>query len=281
MKTLSKFLAYKIKTIAIVDTCGDGPEAMLPYWDAEIVGFKIVHVPEELQSVAEMTAFIQEHAQAAICSHRLGSYHAPLFYGAELAAALYDADIPTLLVTQYLDIDQHSSLRLWRDKLPVVLDFYEFNHTTLLHYLNMCVRELQGRILESRLPYRVMIGVECIGGMAEDQYIDVSVDYWNHYQRIRMPFALIPPELREQIEPGSWLFAMVNVGAEYAHELYFRDFSLAPEPQFDESLTYCINVLDDINEREHPFLWFEKQQVYAHQFGVETFDVNKDKAMQN
>lgn len=276
MQTLSKFLSYKIKTIAIVDSSSSGPEETLPYWDAEIAGFSTVHVPEELQTIPEMVAFIQEHAQAAICSHRLGSYHEPQFSGAELAASLYDAGIPTLLVTRYLEIDQHSSIRRWRDKLPVVLHLREFDFSTLRHYLDLCVSELQGHIPESRIPYRVMVGVEHIEGMAGDQYVDVSIDYWDRYQRIRMPIEVFPADLRDQIEPGTWLFAMVNVGAEFAHELYFRDFSLAPEPQFDESLTYCVNVLDDINESENPFLWFEKQQVYAHQLEIEVFGASKD-----
>ncbi|GCE17871.1 hypothetical protein [Dictyobacter kobayashii] len=249
---------------------------MLPYWDAEIAGFSTIHVPQELHTIPEIVDFIQEYAQAAICSHRLGSYNESLFYGAELAAALYDAGIPTLLVTQYLEIDQHSSIRRWRDKLPVVLRLREFDFSTLGHYLDLCVSELQGHIPESRIPYRVMVGVEHIEGMAGDQYVDVSLDYWDRYQRIRMPLEVFPPELRDKIEPGSWLFAMVNIEAEFAHELYFRDFTLAPEPQFDESLTYCVNVLDDINESEHPFLWFEKQQVYEHQLEVEVFGASKD-----
>ncbi|GHO88946.1 hypothetical protein [Dictyobacter formicarum] len=276
MQTLSKFLSYKIKTIAIVDSSSSGPEVTLPYWDAEIAGFSTVHVPQELQTIPEIVAFIQEHAQAAICSHRLGSYQAPLFYGAELAASLYDAGIPTLLVTQYLEIDQHSSIRRWRDKLPVVLHLREFDFSTLRHYLDLCVSELQGHIPDSRIPYRVMVGVEHVEGVAGDQYVDVSIDYWDRYQRIRMPIEVFPAELRDQIEPGTWLFAMVNVGAQFAHELYFRDFTLAPEPQFDESLTYCVNVLDDINESENPFLWFEKQQVYAHQLEIEVFGASKD-----
>jgi hypothetical protein len=275
MKTLDKLLAYKIDTIAIVDNDGDdGPEMMLPSWEAGIAGFKTIHVPQSLQSIPAIVDFIQKHAQAAICAHRLGTYKHPLFYGAELAAALYDAGIPTVLVTQYLDIDQHTSIRRWREKIPVVLHFCEFESSTLGQHLDFCVKELQGNVPQSRLPYRVMLGVEHVEGMEGNQYIDVSVGCWDRHQRVRMPMALIPPPLRAQIEPGSWLFAMVNVEADYAYELYFRDFAVAPEPQCDENLTYCVNVLDGVNESEHPLLWLEMQRIYDHPIEIDVFNVN-------
>jgi hypothetical protein len=275
MKTLNKFIAYEITTIAIVDNDGSaGPEMMLPHWEADIAGFKTVHVPQNLQSIPDIVDFIQKHAQAAICSHRLGTYQHPLFYGAELVAALYDAAIPSLLVTQYLDIDQHTSIRRWREKLPVVLHLREFESSTLRQNLDLCVHELQGRIPEDRLPYRVMLGVECIEGVPDDQYIDVSIDRWDIYQRVRIPMTLIPPPLRARIEPGSWLFAMVNIDAQYSSDLYFRNFAVAPEPQFEENLTYCVNVLDGLTESEHPLLWLETQSNNDQSTEIDVFDSN-------
>ena len=159
-----------------------------------------------------------------------------------MAATLYDAGIPTILVTEYLDIDQHTSIRRWREKVPVVLHSSELESSSLGQHLDFCINELQGNIHQSRLPYRVMLGVENVEGMGGEQYIHVSVDRWDMHQRVRMPMALIPPSLRAQIEPGSWLFAMVNVEADYAYDLYFRNFPATPEPEFDENLTYCVNV---------------------------------------
>ncbi|GCE25713.1 hypothetical protein KDA_11970 [Dictyobacter alpinus] len=276
MQTLNKFLSYKIKTIAIVDSASEGPEMTLPYWDVEFAGFAIVHVPEDLQTIPEIINFVQEHAQAVVTSHRLGGYGEPMFYGAELAAALYDLGIPTLLVTQYLDIDQHSSIRRWRDKLPVVLELHEVEPFMLRQHLDLCVNELRGYVPESRLPYRVMLCIESIQGDADERYIDVSVDYWDHHQRVRMPMSLLPADLQATVVAGSWLFAMVNIKAEYAHELYFRDFLPAYAPECDENMSYCVNVLDDINVSENPMLWFEKQQMYEQELEVEEFTLIKN-----
>ena len=280
MRTLNKCIAYKINTVAFVDNDGaNGLEMMLPHWEAGIAGFETISVPRNLQSIPTIVDFIQKHAQAAICSHRLGTYKQPQFYGAELAAALYDSGIPTVLVTQYLDIDQHTSIRRWREKLPVVLRLREFDSSTLKEKLDLCVNELQGRIPEDRLPYRVMLGVENIEGMTGEQYIDVSVDRWDMDQRVRIPMTLVPPSLRTQIEPGSWLFAMVNVDAQYSSDLYFRNFAMAPEPQFEENLTYCVNVFNGIDDSEHPLSWLEANAINDHFTDIDVFsdnDMGKD-----
>jgi hypothetical protein len=262
MQTLSKLLTYEIATVAFVDCIDSATEITLPYWDAELSGFRVLHIPRELSTLDEIVSYIEAHADAAVCAHRLDY---PNLCGAELAAALYDRGIPALLVTQYLDIDQHSSIRFWRSRLPRVMHLRHVDAETLAAGLKFCVAELQGRIAEERMPYRVMVGVEHVEGVVgpqgevDQQFVDVSVDYWDHYQRVRLPMTLIPAELRHAVRPQAWFFAQVNIYAERSADLYFRDFALAPPPLFEENLTYCINVLDDVNFCELPLLWFVEQ----------------------
>ncbi len=279
MNALKKFLDYKVKTIAFVDGVTDGPEMMLPYFYADMEGFRTVHVPRPLRSIAEVVSFIQEHAQAAVCSNRLDHLGSNHFSGAELAAALYDAGIPTLVVTQYLDIDQHTSIRKWRSKLPVVLHLREFEAPTIKDYLDFCSSELQGNIPDARVPFQVMLGIDDVEEVAGEGYIDVSVDCWDHYQRVRLPISLVPSHLHSHLKPGSWLFAHVNIHAKWSDELYFREFSRAPEPKYEENLVYCVNVLDGVSVNQNFSFWFEDQKDQEQPFEVDTSEMDKD--MQN
>ena len=270
MNVSTQFLDYKVKTVAFVDGANDGPEIMLPYWYAEMDGFQTIQVPRPLRSIPEIVSFIRDHAQAAICANRLDSVDSSLFSGAELAAALYDARIPTLLVTSYLDIDQHTSIRRWRSKLPVVPHLHDFEAFTIKERLEFCAAELQGSIAPARRPYQVIIGIMDVERRAGECYIDVTVGHWDRHQRVRLPASLLPEHLHAHLAPGSWFFAHVNVGTAWSEELYFCEFAPAPKPEYDEDLVYCIDVLSgtlmhgdlypslkDLEDQDRPF------EVYA------------------
>jgi hypothetical protein len=260
-----------IQTIAIVDNMYSS-ERDLPYWEAEIAGFKTIAVPSELGSLEETIAFIQAHAQAAICTHRLASQGGTRFYGAELVAALYDRKIPALLVTQYTDIDIHTTIRRWRDKIPVILHLRELSFETVTEHLKTCLAELRGDIPETRRPYRVMLNIVDVQEVAGEKVIDVTVGRWDHYQVVRFPITLAPQELHIHMQPEAWLFADVNIGAEYHDELYFRSIALAPTPEYDEDMVYCVDLVQAKREgwdskrweeeytRFSDFSWLEAQQ---------------------
>ena len=148
------------------------------------------------------------------------------FYGAELAAALYDAKIPTILVTQYTAIDFNSSLRKWRDKLPVVFNPHEFDIDTVLDGFDLCMQELQGNFTKERLPHEVLLNIYNIEHDGNERVIDVNIPHdWDHYQVIRFPISLIPSNFHSQIVRNSWLKAEVNTGARFCDELYFRNIT--------------------------------------------------------
>jgi hypothetical protein len=268
---LSALSLPDIQTIAIVDNL-PGSERDIPYWEAEIAGFNTISVPPKLKSMQEIIAFIQNHAQAAICTHRLAPRGNTHFYGAELVAALSDLKIPALLVTQYTDIDIHTTIRKWRDKIPVILHLHQLSSQTVTQYLKVCLDELRGAIPETRKPYRVMLNIVDVQEVAGEKVIDAIVGRWDHYQVVRFPISLVSPDLHAQIKPEAWLFADVNIGAEHHDELYFRSITLAPTPQYDEDMVYCVDLAQAAQEgwdskrweeeytRLSDFSWFEAQQ---------------------
>src|SRR6266496_3321549 len=202
--------------IAFIDEGGsdDSHDLMIPYWEAEIAGFPPARLPEKLQdtfkTMDSLAKEIASQAQAAICTHRLGMLEGKTLYGAQLVAALYDLKIPALLVTQYSDIDKHTSIRKWKD----------------------------------RIPYRVLLEVQNIEGTGEDTVVDVQVGHWDHYQLVRLPLSLIPERFHADTKRGTWFFAHVNIKAKYQEDLYFREFELTTEPEDggDEILVYCEEV---------------------------------------
>jgi hypothetical protein len=231
----------EIQTIAVIDDI-EGSERSLPYWEAEIAGFRTLSVGQELRSMQETIDFICAHAQAAICTHRLAPRGTSHFYGAELVAALYDLNIPAVLITQYTDIDQHTTIRKWRDKVPVVLHLRQATHESLPDAFRTCLAELHNQKPENRKPYRVMLHIVDIQTVEDEPVIDVIVGHWDHYQVVRFPMTLIPMYLHNRIALGTWLFANVNIKADYCEDLYFQAIDLAPEPQYEEDLVYCVNV---------------------------------------
>jgi hypothetical protein len=89
---------------------------------------------------------------------------------------------------------------------------------------------------------------------------------------VRFPISLAPPDLHAQIKPETWLFADVNIGADYQDELYFRSIALAPTPEYDEDMVYCVDLAQAVQEgwdskrweeeytRLSDFSWCEAQQ---------------------
>ena len=246
-----------IQTIAIVDNTYSG-EHDLPYWEAEIAGFKTISIPAKLKSMQEIIVFIQNHAQAAICTHRLSPRGNTHFYGAELVASLYDLKIPALLVAQYTDIDIHTTIRKWRDKIPVILHLRELSSVTVTEHLKECQAELRGEIPANRKPYRVMLNIVDVQEVSGEKVIDVTVGRWDHYQVVRFPISLVPSDLHAQIKPEAWLFADVNIEAEHQDELYFRSIALAPTPEYDEDMVYCVDLAQVAQEGWDSKRWEEE-----------------------
>lgn len=234
---------YPIQTVAVVDDCSDDfYDLPINFSVPEIAGFTLRYVPPTLGSINAITDFIRETAQGAICTHRLLQRGPTYFYGAELAAALYDQKIPTLVVTQYTAIDFNGLLRKWRDKLPVVFNPREFDTDTILDGFDLCMQELQGNFSKERMSHEVQLNVVNIEHEGNEKVVDINIPYgWDHYQIIRFPLSLIPVHLHAQIKRNSWLKAEVNTGARFCDELYFRNIELSEPPDGE---AFAISLLE-------------------------------------
>ncbi len=225
---------YNIQKVAIVDD--DENDAGIEEWEVKQAGFEPIPINRSFKRLEDLAAFIKSEAQGALCAHRLSRYGSAPFYGAKLVASLYDLKIPALLITEFSSIDNDVSIRKWRDKIPVLLNHDEADAESIRRGIEQCLSELHGDPPEARVPYRVLLRVRNIGNEANEEVVDVIIPGWNSRRAVRFPASLIPPDLRDKLAPGVRFFARVNIGADKADDLYFRDFELAPEPNDDDGL---------------------------------------------
>lgn len=222
----------KIQRVAIVDDNTNDADAM-----GELVrdaGFEPVVLKPPFGQVANLLRSVQQQADAAICDHRLrGRAH---FSGAQAVASLVGQRIPAVLVTQYIDIDADVSIRLWRHRVPVLLSRDDADPDRIREGIGLCLREIQGEYLPGRRPWRTLIQIDGTAEESGEPVVEARILSWNPHKVVRFPSALVSPTLRDKITPGAFLFAMVNIGAEKAEDLYFHDFEAAPDPTPEESL---------------------------------------------
>ncbi|SRR6266545_2038898 len=223
---------HEIHRVAIVDDNLADADVM-----GELVreaGYEPVVLPPPFGDVHSLVKVVRKRANAAICDHRLrGLAH---FSGAEAVAELVGVNIPAVLVTQYVDIDADVSIRRWRNHIPVLLSRDEADSDQIAKGLDDCAREINGQYLPGRRSWRTLIQVDGTSDESGEKVVEARVPSWNPHKVIRFPMTLVPPELRDRIVEDAYLFAMVNIGAERAEDLYFSDFEVAPNPAPEESL---------------------------------------------
>lgn len=224
------------KIIAIVDD--DKDLAARTAWDVEEAGYQpFLLTNEHFHNVNELASRIIENSQGAVCDHRLSNSGFANFFGAELVAALYDRKFPSLLITQYTEMD--TSIRKWRHKIPILLSREEADASTISKGIAICKSELCGKIPSTRKSRRTIVRITNIDEEAPESVVDAFVPSWNPHRAVRFPASLIPENLRDLLEPNKTirLFAHVNTSAEKSDDLYFEKFELAPEPDEDDGLT--------------------------------------------
>lgn len=225
----------EIRRVAVVDDDPSQADVM-----SELIrdaGYEpIIIFGPRFERVADLVGKVRESADAAICDHRLQPRGFATFNGAEAVAALLQVRVPSILVTQYIDIDADVSIRLWRHQVPVLLSRDDADPDRIVQGLNECVLAARGEHLPSRRPWRTLIQVDETSEESGERVVDAHIPSWNPHQAVRFPVALVPQPLRPNLAPGVCLFAMVNIGAERAEDLYFFDFETAPEPEPEDVL---------------------------------------------
>jgi hypothetical protein len=223
-----------IRTLAVVDD--DKSLAEIAGWQVEEAGYQPFIVEGSYQNINALANCIVQNAEGAICDHRLSRRGLANFPGAQLVAELFDREFPAILTTQYIAIDTDVSIRRWRHKIPVLLSRDETNALSIRAGLASCLAELRGNIPMTRRPHRVLIRITDLGEESGEEVVDAIVPSWNPKRAVRFPISLVKAELRNTLTPDLRLFALVNIGAETADELYFGSFELAPEPDEDDGL---------------------------------------------
>ncbi|WP_225896126.1 hypothetical protein [Dendronalium phyllosphericum] len=223
------------RRIAIIDD--DKNLAELTAWEVEEAGYEPFLLDNKhFLKVNDLVSVIRENSQGAVCDHRLMNSGFANFYGAELVANLYDLKFPSLLITQFTQMDTAFSIRKWRHKIPVLLSRDEANASSIAKGIEDCTLELSGKVPSTRKPRRTIVRIANIDEESNERVIDAFIPSWNPYTAVRFPASLIPENIRVALKPNMRLFAHVNTGAEKADDLYFEKFELAPEPDEDDGL---------------------------------------------
>jgi hypothetical protein len=219
---------FTVRRVAIVD---DEPE----YAEGtgiviEDAGFEPIILPGSFQTTSDLVAAVRPVADAVVCDHRLrpGGY-AP-FDGAEAVASFTDAQIPAILLTTYDKIDADVSIRLWRDRIPVLLSREDADPMGMRSAIELCVREVSGDLPSSRRPWQALVQVRAVDEESGRQVVDAIIPSWRPLEAVRFPAELLPEALRGSVQPGDVLIAEVNIGAERHEDLFLRGFRRAPEP---------------------------------------------------
>lgn len=224
------------KKIAIIDD--DKDLADLTAWEVEDAGYEpfLLSNNSRFLKVNDLVSLIRENAQGAVCDHRLINSGFANFYGAELVANLYDLKFPSLLITQYTEMDTSFSIRKWRHKIPVLLSREEATASSIAKGIENCTLELSGKIPSTRKSRRTIVRIAYIDDKSYEPAIDAFVPSWNPHKAVRFPVSLIPESIRPALKINIRLFAHVNTGAEKSDDLYFEKFELAAEPDENDGL---------------------------------------------
>jgi CheY-like chemotaxis protein len=227
---------FAVRRVAVVDD--DPSQAGVMSELVRDAGYEPIIIPHgpPYEHASELVGKVVATADAAICDHRLRPRGFALFDGAEVVAGLVDLHVPSLLVTQYIDIDADVSIRRWRHRVPVLLSRDEADPERIVQGLGECMREIHGELLSGRRPWRSLIRVDAISQESGEEVVDAHIPSWNPHEAVRFPLALMPESLRSDLEAGVCLFAKVNIGAERAEDLYFFDFEPAPKPEREDEI---------------------------------------------
>lgn len=237
MSNISASQELDIRRVAVVDD--DEAQAEITGLCLEEAGFEplIVRTDHPFTTHEELEEVLQQmNAQASVCDHRLTHRRFSTFNGASHVAYEYDRRLPSILITQYVDIDVDVSIREHRRKIPVLLSRDLAEPENMRLGLRLAVEELNGRVPLQRIPHRALVRVTDIGNESNQTVVDALVSAWNPYRAVRFPLSLIPEELHRSVAPGVRFIANVNIGAETAEGLFFFGFELAPEPNPEDGL---------------------------------------------
>lgn len=165
-----------------------------------------------------------------ISDHRLSHGHMANFYGSELLAALYDLKVPSILITQFLDVDADTSIRKYRDKLPAVIGRGVQSPELIGQLLEFSEKELIMGRTGPRKPHRALIRIDDFATGIQEGIVEGIITNWNSELKVKFLVELIPGDVRRQMigSDVNRLMAFVNTGASDRNDIFITDIHLAP-----------------------------------------------------
>jgi CheY-like chemotaxis protein len=212
--------------VAVVDD--DQQQREITGFLVEEAGYEPVILQAGFPRVEDLVSSVQASSRAAICDHRLSHRNFAAFDGSEAVAKLVQQLIPSVLVTQFSDMDADVSIRRWRRYIPVLLQRDEANAEQIAQALETCEREIRGDVPPWRKPRQTLLRVDARSEEDGCDVVDAFIQGWRGGQRaVRFPLDLVPVHLRDVVVPGARLLTKVNIGADSAEEIYLAEFELA------------------------------------------------------
>ena len=117
--------------------------------------------------------------QAVICDHRLSKTSFASFTGAEFVSNLYMNGIPSLLLSTFSAIDNSTSIRLYRARIPSLISREHLDPENVLGGLSRCQDELDGKISPERKQRRTLVRVVSVSTDEQEPVADAIVHTWN------------------------------------------------------------------------------------------------------
>ena len=195
------------------------------------------HSPEKLLDRVKSSG-----CQAVICDHRLSQTPFASFTGAQFVSDLYVNGIPSVLLSTFLESDTNTSIRLYRARIPSLIDRDGLDPAQILEGLYRCEAELNGDIALERQPRRTLVRIDGVSEDGNGPVAEAVVHTWRPDETIRFPVRLIEDSQIREALTNSFngvlrLFARVNVGCQNESDLFFKGFEFAPEPNVEDLKT--------------------------------------------
>ena len=141
--------------------------------------------------------------------------------GAQVVSMCYERYIPSVLVTKY-DQAQMSEIRKFRKNIPIILNPSQFSEDTVIHSLEVCIKEFKGDIRADRKLWRTLVRIDAI----EKNHIYIIIPGWDTSEAIAIGKDELPEHIKPIIELDKRMHIQINIGCESVNDLYFGEWEI-------------------------------------------------------
>lgn len=219
-----------IRRVGIYDDMEDERESLAEtLLDAGYSPVPCGPIQQEDLCVAQLKTF-----DAAIVDHRLSQGDYGNYKGASVVKRLYLDKHPALLVSGWSRADPED-VQPFQRYLSLVLRKGEYDISDVGSGFDRCLQEFDGKFSPTRIATRTLIQIaRDFDADSSRQRVDALIPSWDPRQGVTFPVEIIPVRLRNALREGRHFFAHVNTGAESQDDLFYENFSLAPENNKNE-----------------------------------------------